>query len=134
MNISPTSQIHTNATLGKNVTIEPFSVIGSDVEIGENTWVGPHVTIMSGVKIGNNCKIFPGAVLGAIPQDKKFQGEESMLEIGNNVTIREYCTLNRGTKANFKTHIKDNCLLMAYVHVAHDCIINESAILVNNVN
>ncbi|MEE9440129.1 MAG: acyl-[acyl-carrier-protein]--UDP-N-acetylglucosamine O-acyltransferase, partial [Saprospiraceae bacterium] len=120
--------------MGKNVKVEPFTLISADVEIGENTWIGPHVTIMDGVRIGNNCKVFPGAVLGAIPQDLKFGGEDSLLEIGNNVTIREYCTLNRGTQANFKTHIKDNCLLMAYVHVAHDCIIGEHSVLVNNVN
>jgi len=134
MTISNLSQVSSKAQIGKNVTIESFSIIGDNVEIGENTWIGPHVTIMDGVKIGSNCKIFPGAVLGAIPQDLKFEGEESMLEIGNNVVIREYCTLNRGTKANFKTHIKDNCMLMSYVHVAHDCIIGEHTVLVNNVN
>ncbi len=134
MSISNLSVVDFHANLGKNVTVEAFTTIGGDVEIGENTWIGPHVTIMDGVRIGNNCKIFPGAVLGAIPQDLKFGGEESILQIGNNVTIREYCTLNRGTQANFKTQIKDHCLLMAYVHVAHDCIIEEHAILVNNVN
>ncbi len=134
MEISNLSQVHKKAQMGKNVKVEPFTLISADVEIGENTWIGPHVTIMDGVRIGNNCKVFPGAVLGAIPQDLKFGGEDSLLEIGNNVTIREYCTLNRGTQANFKTHIKDNCLLMAYVHVAHDCIIGEHSVLVNNVN
>ena len=89
---------------------------------------------MDGVRIGKNCRIFPGAVVGAIPQDLKFEGETSSIEIGNNVTIREYCTLNRGTKANNRTIIEDNCLLMAYVHVAHDCILKKGAILANNVN
>lgn len=132
--ISAHSHIEEGAQLGKNVTVESFSTISADVEIGENTWIGPHVTIMDGVRIGSNCKIFPGSVLGAIPQDLKFGGEQSLLEIGNNVTIREYCTLNRGTKANFKTQIMDNVMLMAYVHVAHDCIIGENAVLVNSVN
>jgi UDP-N-acetylglucosamine acyltransferase len=128
------SIVHDEAIIGKNVTIGPFVNIASDVEIGEGTWIGSHVSIMEGVRIGTNCRIFPGAVLGAIPQDKKFEGEESILEIGNNVTIREYCTLNRGTKANNKTIINDHCLLMAYTHVAHDCIIGKHAILANNVN
>lgn len=134
MAISNLSHIDNNAQLGRNVTVEAFSTIEGDVEIGENTWIGPHVTIMNGTRIGNNCKIFPGAVLGSIPQDLKFEGEDSLLDIGNNVVIREYCTLNRGTRANFKTHIKDNCMLMAYVHVAHDCIIGEHSVLVNSVN
>lgn len=134
MSISKLSQVDPNAQIGRNVTIEAFCVVEGDVEIGENCWIGPHVIIMNGTKIGNNCKVFPGTVLGSIPQDLKFEGEDSFLEIGNNVVIREYCTVNRGTKANFKTHIKDNAMLMAYVHVAHDCIIGENSVLVNNVN
>lgn len=134
MGLSSHANIHKDAQIGKNVTVDSFSTIAADVEIGEGTWIGPHVTIMDGVRIGSNCKVFPGAVLGAIPQDLKFEGEESILELGNNVTVREYCTLNRGTKANYKTHIKDNAMLMAYVHIAHDCIIHENAVLVNNVN
>jgi len=126
--------IHPGAKIGQNVTIAPFVVISDNVEIGDNTWIGANVTIMEGVKIGKNCKIFPGAVVGTIPQDLKFEGEQSMIEIGNNVTIREYCTLNRGTKANDKTIISDNCLLMAYVHVAHDCILGKGVVLANNVN
>jgi len=128
------SIVHKDAQIGKNVEIGAFTTIAEDVEIGENTWIGSHVTIMDGVRIGNNCKVFPGAVLGAAPQDKKYEGEESLLEIGNNVVIREYCTLNRCTLANYKTVINDNCLLMAYTHVAHDCIIGKNAILANNVN
>ena len=126
--------IHPQAKIGQRVTIEPFVTIGANVEIGDDTWIGSNATIMEGVKIGKNCKIFPGAVVGAIPQDLKFDGEYSIIEIGNNVTIREYCTLNRGTKANDKTVIEDNCLLMAYVHVAHDCILREGVVLANNVN
>lgn len=126
--------IHPNAKIGKNVTVSPFTTIEEDVVIGDNSWIGPNVSIMNGVRIGNNCKIFPGAILGAVPQDLKFEGEESILEIADNVIIREYCTINRGTKANFKTYIGKNSLLMAYVHVAHDCVISENCILSNNVN
>lgn len=126
--------IHPNAKIGKNVTISPFTTIEEDVVIGDDSWIGPNVSIMNGVRIGKNCKIFPGAILGAVPQDLKFAGEESILEIADNVIIREYCTINRGTKANFKTYIGKNSLLMAYVHVAHDCVISENCILSNNVN
>jgi UDP-N-acetylglucosamine acyltransferase len=126
--------VHPDARIGENVTISQFTTIEGDVEIGEGTWIGPNVSIMNGVTIGKNCRIFPGAILGSVPQDLKFEGEQSELVIGDNVTIREYCTLNRGTKANMKTEISNNCLLMAYVHVAHDCILHENVILANNVN
>lgn len=128
------SVVHPSAKIGKNVKIEAFVTIGADVEIGDNTWIGPNVSIMNGTRIGTSCKIFPGAIIGAIPQDLKFHGESSTVEIGNNVIIREYCTINRGTKASYKTMIHDHVLLMAYVHVAHDCIIEENCILANNVN
>ncbi|HMR42512.1 MAG TPA: acyl-ACP--UDP-N-acetylglucosamine O-acyltransferase [Saprospiraceae bacterium] len=134
MNYNGLRNVHPEAKIGKDVVIENFVSIGKDVVIGDGAWIGPHVTIMDGVRIGNNCKIFPGAVVGAIPQDLKFEGESSVLEIGNNVTIREYCTLNRGTKASDHTVIHDNCLLMAYVHVAHDCVVGRNSILANNVN
>jgi UDP-N-acetylglucosamine acyltransferase len=125
--------IHPDAKIGENVVIEPFATIGRDVVIGDNTWIGPNACIMDGARIGRNCRIFPGAVVGAIPQDLKFEGEESTLELGDHVTIREYCTLNRGTKANQHTRIGDHSLLMAYVHVAHDCVIGKNCILANNV-
>lgn len=128
------SDIHSKAQIGQNCQIESFVTIKEDVVIGDNCWIGPGAVIMNGTRIGNNCKIFPGAIVGAIPQDLKFEGENSIIKIGNNVTIREYCTLNRGTKANNTTTISDNCLLMAYVHVAHDCMIHENVILANNVN
>lgn len=134
MNVNNLSIVHPDAKLGKDVFVSPFSTIAADVEIGEGSWIGPYVSIMDGVRIGKNCKVFPGAILGSVPQDLKFVGEESILEIGDNVIIREYCTLNRGTKANYKTVIGNNCLLMAYVHVAHDCIVNNNVILANNVN
>jgi UDP-N-acetylglucosamine acyltransferase len=126
--------IHPKAKIGRNVTIEPFVTIGANVVIGDDSWIGANATIMEGVSIGKNCKIFPGAVVGAIPQDLKFEGEHSFIEIGDNVIIREYCTLNRGTKANQRTIIGDDCLLMAYVHVAHDCVLGKGTILANNVN
>ncbi|MFT6715487.1 MAG: UDP-N-acetylglucosamine acyltransferase [Saprospiraceae bacterium] len=130
----PLAYVHPQTKIAKNVVIEPFVTIDKDVEIGEGTWVASNVTIMEGARIGKNCKIFPGAVIGAIPQDLKFGGEYSTVEIGDNVTIRECVTINRGTKDRDKTVIKDNVLLMAYVHVAHDCLIGEHAILANSVN
>lgn len=134
MNTEGYQVIDPKASIAEDVTIGPFVNIAGDVEIDEGTWIGANVTIMDGVRIGKNCRIFPGAVVGAIPQDLKFQGEYSIIEIGDDVTIREYCTLNRGTKANFKTVISSHCLLMAYVHVAHDCVIEPHSILANNVN
>jgi UDP-N-acetylglucosamine acyltransferase len=128
------SVVHPNAKIGKNVEIGPFCYIEEDVVIGDNTWLAPNVSVMNGTRMGENCRIFQGAIVGGIPQDLKFNNEATFLEIGNNVTIREYCTVNRGTSAAGKTVVKDNCLLMAYVHVAHDCIINENCILANNVN
>ncbi len=128
------SVIHPDTKLGDNVTISPFVTIEEDVEIGEGTWIGPHVSIMAGTRIGRNCRIFPGAIIGAVPQDLKYRGEYATVEIGDNVTIREYCTLNKGTEASDKTVIGDRSLLMAYVHVAHDCHIGKNVILANNVN
>ncbi len=122
------------AKIAKNVTISPFCYIDANVEIGEGTWIGPNVTVFSGARIGKNCKIFPGAVISAIPQDLKFQGEETLAIIGDNTTIRECVTINRGTKYLNKTEIGKNCLLMAYVHVAHDCLIGNNCIIANSVN
>jgi len=125
--------IHPDAKIGKDVTVEPFATIGKGVEIGDGTWIGPNVVIMEGAKIGKNCKIFPGAVIAAIPQDLKFKGEASIVEIGDNVIIREFVTINRGTLDKHKTSVGDNSLLMAYVHVAHDCVLGKNCILANNV-
>lgn len=130
----PLSYVHPGARVAQNVVIEPFVTIHNNVEIDEGTWIGPHVTIMEGARIGRNCRIFPGSVVSAIPQDLKYKGEDSFAIIGNNVTIREYCTINRGTVDKMKTVIKDNSLLMAYVHLAHDCRIGKNAILANAVN
>ena len=126
--------IHPNAKIGKNVTIEPFTYIAGDVVIGDNTWIGPNVTIMDGARIGTNCRIFPGAVISAIPQDLKFHGEITTAEIGNNTTIRECVTINRGTVDRNKTVVGNDCLLMAYVHIAHDAFIGNNVILANTAN
>ncbi|MCS6930014.1 MAG: acyl-ACP--UDP-N-acetylglucosamine O-acyltransferase [Saprospiraceae bacterium] len=126
------TQVHPKAQIGENVIIGPYTVVEEDVVIGDNCWIGNHVTIMNGTRMGKGCKIFPGAVVGAIPQDLKYKGEYTTLEIGNEVTIREFCTLNRGTQEANRTVIGDRCLLMAYVHVAHDCFIGKSCILANN--
>ena len=128
----PLAYVHPDANIAENVIIEPFATINQDVTIGEGTKIGSSVTIMPGVRIGKNCQIFPGAVIGAVPQDLKFRGEYSTVEIGDNTTIREFVTINRGTSAKGKTVVGSNCLLMAYVHVAHDCIVGNNVILVNN--
>jgi len=127
----PNTSIHPDAKIGSGVTIDPFSVIHNDVEIGEGTWIGSNVTIFQGARIGKNCKIFPGAVISAIPQDLKFEGEVTTAEIGDETTIREFVTINRGTKALGKTVVGNNNLLMAYVHIAHDCVIGNQCILAN---
>jgi UDP-N-acetylglucosamine acyltransferase len=124
----PLSYVHAEAKIAKNVIIEPFVTISKDVEIGEGTWVGPSVTIMDGARIGKNCRIFPGAVIAAIPQDLKFQGEKTTVEIGDNTTIRECVTVNRGTKVKEKTVIGKDCLIQCYVHIAHDCRIGDNCI------
>ncbi len=129
----PLSYVHPEAKIANNVVIEPFVSISKDVIIEEGTWISSNVVIMEGARIGKNCKIFPGAVISAIPQDLKFKGEKTTTEIGDNTTIREFVTINRGTKSKGKTVIGNNCLIMAYVHVAHDCIIGNNCILVNSV-
>lgn len=128
----PLAYVHPDAKIADNVVIEPFVSIDRDVEIGEGTRIGSSVTIMPGTRIGKNCRIFPGAVIGAIPQDLKFRGEYTTLEIGDNTTIREYVTINRGTAAKGKTVVGSNCLLMAYSHIAHDCVVGNNVIMVNS--
>ncbi len=129
--ISSNAHIHPEAKIGNDVTIEPFAYISKDVVIGDGTWIGPNVTIMDGARIGKNCKIFPGAVVSAIPQDLKFKGEITVVEIGDNTVLRECVTVNRGTASRGFTKVGSNCLLMAYVHVAHDCIVGNNVILGN---
>jgi len=127
------SFIDPQAKIAKNVVVEPFVTIERNVEIGSGTWIGSNVTIMEGARIGENCEIFPGAVISAIPQDLKFDGEDSLAIIGDNTIIRECATINRATKATGKTIVGNNCLIMAYAHIAHDCVIGNNAIIVNNV-
>lgn len=127
----PLSYVHPEAKIARNVVVEPFVTIAKNVEIGEGTWIGSNVTIMEGARIGKNCRIFPGAVIAAIPQDLKFDGEDTLAIIGDNTTVRECVTINRGTKSKQKTVVGNNCLLMAYVHVAHDCILGNNIILGN---
>ena len=125
--------IHKDSIIGKNCKIDPFSYIGRDVEIGDNCWIGNNVTLYPGSKLGNNVKVYPGAVICSEPQDLKFEGEKTTVEIGDNTTIREFVTISRGTNDRLKTSIGKNCLIMAYSHIAHDCIINDDCVIVNNV-
>ena len=124
--------LHPDAKIGQNVTIGNFTTIYEDVEIGDGCWIGPNVTIFPGARIGKNCEIFPGAVIAAVPQDLKFSGEYTTVEIGDNNVIRECCTISRGTSASGKTVIGNNNLLMAYVHVAHDCVVGNNCVFANN--
>jgi UDP-N-acetylglucosamine acyltransferase len=130
----PLAYVNPQAKVAPNVVIEPFVTIDKNVVIEEGTWIGSNVTIMEGARIGKNCRIFPGAVISAVPQDLKFAGEDTIVKIGNNTTIREYVTINRGTRASYETVIGDNTLLMAYVHIAHDCVIGNNVILANAAN
>ncbi len=131
--IQPLSYIHPSAKIADNVTIDPFVTIHANVEIDEGTHVMSGVTVFKGARIGKNCRIFPGASIGAIPQDLKFDGEETLTIIGNNTTVREYVTINKGTNALGYTKVGSNVLLMAYVHLAHDVVIGDNCILANSV-
>ncbi|MGG6231387.1 acyl-ACP--UDP-N-acetylglucosamine O-acyltransferase [Tenacibaculum sp. SDUM215027] len=128
----PLAYVHPQAKIARNVVIEPFTTIHANVEIGSGTWIGSNVTIMEGARIGKNCRIFSGAVISAIPQDLKYNDEDTIVEIGDNVTIRECVTINRGTSDRMKTVIGDNCLIMAYCHIAHDCRVGDNCIFSNN--
>ena len=129
---NPLSHIHPGARIAKNVVVEPFTTIENNVTIGEGTWIGSNVTVMSGARIGKNCSIFPGSVISAVPQDMKFNGEETLALIGDNTIIRECVTVNRGTNDRNKTVIGKNCLIMAYCHIAHDGIVGDNSIFSNN--
>lgn len=126
------TSIHPKARIGRNVDISPFVTVYEDVEIGDGCWIGPNVTIMNGARIGNNCKIYPGAVISGEPQDLKYLGEPTLAIIGDDTTIRECVTVNKGTTANQQTIVGSNCLLMAYAHVAHDCVIGNNCVIANN--
>ncbi|MGN6567989.1 MAG: acyl-ACP--UDP-N-acetylglucosamine O-acyltransferase [Flavipsychrobacter sp.] len=130
--IHPLTYIHPDAKIAPNVKIDPFTTIHKNVEIGEGTWIGSNVTIMEGARIGKNCRIFPSSVISAIPQDLKYRGEDTLTVIGDNTTIRECVTINKGTSDRNKTVIGKNCLIMAYSHIAHDCEIGDHCIFSNN--
>ncbi len=128
------SDVFSRVNIGDRVHIESGATIHGGIVIGDDCWIGSNATIHDGARLARNVKIFPGAVISAIPQDLKFFGEKTTLEIGENTVVREFATLNRGTDYRSKTVIGKNALLMAYVHVAHDCLIGDHVILVNNVN
>ena len=129
--ISPLANVSPKAIIGKNVTIEAFATVYDDVEIGDNTHIHPNALIYPDTIIGENCQIFPGAIIGIVSQDLKYRGERSTTIVGNNTVIREYVTVHKGTADRMTTKIGDNCLLMAYVHIAHDCIIGNNVIIAN---
>ena len=132
--ISNLAHIHPNAKLGKDVVVEPFSYIAGDVVIGDGCRIGPGAVILDGSRIGKNCAIDTGAVIGGLPQDLKFKGEYTTVEIGDNNRIRECVTINRGTAARGKTVVGSNNLIMAYAHIAHDCIVGSNCVLANRVS
>jgi len=132
-NIHPTAVVDPGAELAEDVTVGPFSVIEGDVQIGKGSRIHSHVLAARGTRIGKNCRIHHGSAVATIPQDLKFSGEKTTLEIGDNSVIREFCDLNRGTEHREKTRIGKNCFLMAYTHVAHDCWIGDHVILANGV-
>ena len=134
MSISKLAFVHPDAHIGKGVTIEPFAAIYGDVTIGDGTWIGPNTVLMDGARIGAKCRIFPGAVISAIPQDLKFAGERTTAEVGEGTTVRECVTINRGTADRERTAVGANSLLMAYVHLAHDCIVGSNVVIANSVN
>lgn len=129
----PHANVHPEAKIGNNVIIEPYATVQKDVVIDDNSWIGPTAIIWDGARLGKNVKVFPGASVSSVPQDLKFAGEKTETFIGDNTVIREAVTISRGTTDKLKTVIGKNCLLMAYVHVAHDCIIGNNCVLVNTV-
>lgn len=129
--ISPLANISPKAKIGNNVTIEAFATIYEDVVIGDNTHIHPNALIYPDTIIGSGCQIFPGAVIGVMSQDLKYKGEKSNTVIGNNTIIREYVTIHKGTADRMTTKIGNNCMLMGYVHIAHDCIIGDNVIIAN---
>ena len=126
--INKLANIHPGAKLADDVKVEAFATIYENVEIGSGCWIGPNAVIMNGARIGKNVKIFPGAVISGDPQDLKYEGEDTIVEIGDNTTVREYVTINKGTKASDRTVVGKDCLIMSYVHIAHDCIIHDRVI------
>ena len=130
--IHPLAYVHPDANLAETVKVDPFTVIHGNVKIGDGTLIGSNVTIMEGTRIGKNCRIFPGAVIGGIPQDRKYEGEKTSVEIGDNCTIREFVTINRGTSDRNITKVGNDCWILAYSHIAHDCVIGNFCTISNN--
>ena len=128
----PLAFIHPEAKIAENVIVDPFATIEKDVVIGEGTHIYSHAVVMDGARIGKNCRIFPGAVIAGIPQDLKFHGEESVAIIGDNTTIRECATINRGTESKGETRVGSNTLIMAYTHVGHDSVVGNNCIVANS--
>ncbi len=127
--ISKNANVHSGAKIEGEVVVEPFSTIYEDVQIGSGSWIGPNVVIMNGARLGKNVKVFPGAVISGDPQDMKYAGEYTTVEIGDNTIIREYVTINKGTRARDKTVVGNDCLIMSYVHIAHDCMLKDRVIM-----
>jgi UDP-N-acetylglucosamine acyltransferase len=132
--IHPTAIIDARAEIADDVVIGPFTVVEANVQIGAGCEIRPHVHLASGARLGKNCRVFTGAVIATAPQDLKFGGEETTVQIGDRTTIREYATINRGTKDHWETRVGSDCLIMSYAHVAHDCVIGNHCILANAVN
>ncbi len=130
--ISNLANIHAGAQIGNSVTVSAFATIYDNVTIGDNCYIHPNVVIYPDTIIGNNCQIFPGAIIGIVNQDLKYKGEKSNTVIGNNTVIREYATIHKGTADRMTTKVGNNCLIMAYTHLGHDCIIGNNVIIANN--
>ena len=131
--ISNLAYVHPDARLGKDVVVEPFAYIAGDVVIGDGSWIGPNAVVLDGARMGKGCKIHSGAVIAGVPQDLRFKGEYTTVEMGDYNTVRESATVNRGTAAKGKTVIGNNNLIMACAHVAHDCVVGSNCVIVNNV-
>ena len=132
--IHPSAVVDKNAIIGSDVRIGPYAVVEGDVEIGDGCDIGAHTLLCDGTRLDAGCRVFKGSSIGSPPQDLKFTGEKTLLRVGRNTTIREFCTLNKGTKATGETVIGSNCLLMAYCHVAHDCRVGDNVIAANAMN
>lgn len=132
--ISNLAYVHPDAKLGAGVTVEPFAYISGDVIIGDDCWIGPHAVILDGTRMGKGCRIHSGAVVSGQPQDLKFKGEYTTVEIGDCNDIRECVTISRGTAAKGKTVIGNRNLIMAYAHIAHDCVVGNNCVIVNRVS
>lgn len=132
--VSHLANVHPDAKIGEGVIIEPFATVQGDVVIGDGSWIAPNAVVQNGARIGRGVKIFPGAVVSSVPQDLKYQGEYTTVEIRDRAVIREFATINRGTTYADTTIVGEEALIMAYAHIAHDCVIGRRAIIANTVN